>query len=398
MICCRMEESIKPCAWILFCLLPLISLTASGLEVNLTILESAVAKGAVCLDGSPPAYHFAPGFGSGVDSWLVHIEGGGWCHNVTNCLHRKMWRLGSSKAMGSVRFSGILNDHRQFNPYFYNWNKVKVGYCDGSSFTGDIERVDPATKLHYRGARIFAAVMEDLLARGMKNARNALLSGCSAGGLTTVLHCDRFRAFLPAGARVKCLTDGGFFINVNDIAGVDYIKSYFNNIVETHGSAKNLPPSCTSRMSPNMCFFPQYVVPQVRTPLFILNSAYDSWQIRNVLVPPESDPTGAWKQCRADISQCNVNQIEALQGFRRNFLGALGRLETDPSRGYFINSCFAHCQTELTATWKFAHSPVLGNTTVAEAVGVWFYDLRDFKMIDCPYPCDSSCYNNKYNP
>ena len=28
------------------------------------------------------------------------------------------------------------------------------------------------TKLHFRGGRIFNAVMEDLLAKGMKNARN----------------------------------------------------------------------------------------------------------------------------------------------------------------------------------------------------------------------------------
>lgn len=28
----------------------------------------------VCLDGSPPAYHLARGFGSGVNSWLVHFE------------------------------------------------------------------------------------------------------------------------------------------------------------------------------------------------------------------------------------------------------------------------------------------------------------------------------------
>lgn len=25
---------------------------------------------------------------------------------------------------------------------FYNWNRVKVRYCDGSSFTGDVEAVD----------------------------------------------------------------------------------------------------------------------------------------------------------------------------------------------------------------------------------------------------------------
>lgn len=28
----------------------------------------------VCLDGSPPAYHFDKGFGTGVNNWLVHIE------------------------------------------------------------------------------------------------------------------------------------------------------------------------------------------------------------------------------------------------------------------------------------------------------------------------------------
>ena len=30
-------------------------------------------------------------------------------------------------------------------PDFYNWNKVKVRYCDGSSFTGDKEEVDPVS-------------------------------------------------------------------------------------------------------------------------------------------------------------------------------------------------------------------------------------------------------------
>ena len=29
---------------------------------------------AVCLDGSPPAYHFDKGFGAGINNWLVHID------------------------------------------------------------------------------------------------------------------------------------------------------------------------------------------------------------------------------------------------------------------------------------------------------------------------------------
>lgn len=41
----------------------------------------------------------------------------------------------------------------------------------------------------------------------------ALLSGCSAGGLATLIHCDDFREILPKDANVKCLVDAGFFLN-----------------------------------------------------------------------------------------------------------------------------------------------------------------------------------------
>ena len=47
-----------------------------------------------------------------------------------------------------------------------------------------------------------------------KYTSQAMLSGCSAGGLASMLHCDNFRAIFPGIARVKCLADGGFFIDV----------------------------------------------------------------------------------------------------------------------------------------------------------------------------------------
>ncbi|KAG7952314.1 hypothetical protein I3843_12G053000 [Carya illinoinensis] len=72
---------------------------------------------AVCLDGSPPAYHWDKGFGAGMNNWLVHIEGGGWCNNITTCLSRKNTRLGSSKQMAKeIAFSGIMSKYRMFNP------------------------------------------------------------------------------------------------------------------------------------------------------------------------------------------------------------------------------------------------------------------------------------------
>ncbi|XP_031114175.1 pectin acetylesterase 11-like [Ipomoea triloba] len=117
-------------------------------------------KGAVCLDGSPPAYYLDKGEGKGSN----------------NC-----------------------------------WNRVYIHYCDESSFTGGVESV--TNNVTYRGARIFNAIVDDLRQRGMNNAQNAILAGSSAGGLAAILHCDRFRSFLPEAARVKSLADSAIFIH-----------------------------------------------------------------------------------------------------------------------------------------------------------------------------------------
>nr|GMD85708.1 pectin acetylesterase 8-like [Ipomoea batatas] len=94
---------------------------------------------------------------------------------------------------------------------FFNWNKVLITYCDGGSFTGDTETVYNGTKLSFRGERIFNAVMQELLQKGMGMAENALLLGSSAGGIATTLHCDGFRQLIPNACRVKCLSDAAYF-------------------------------------------------------------------------------------------------------------------------------------------------------------------------------------------
>ena len=65
-----------------------------------------------------------------------------------------------------ANFTGILSNEQKFNPGmtflchlliwlmqinkfpfpfldFYDWNRVRVRYCDGASFTGDVEAVNP---------------------------------------------------------------------------------------------------------------------------------------------------------------------------------------------------------------------------------------------------------------
>ncbi|KAL5068699.1 hypothetical protein RYX36_019586 [Vicia faba] len=88
--------------------------------VGITFIQSAAAKGAVCLDGTLPAYHFDRGYGSGANSWIVNLEGGAWCNNVRTCVYRKTTRRGSSNFMEkAIPFTGIMSNNPRENPGFF---------------------------------------------------------------------------------------------------------------------------------------------------------------------------------------------------------------------------------------------------------------------------------------
>ncbi|XP_074379194.1 pectin acetylesterase 5-like isoform X2 [Apium graveolens] len=361
--------------------------------VPLTLLRNATLTGAFCLDGSLPGYHFQKGFGSGSGHWLLHLQGGAWCNTIASCSDRKTTSLGSSKYMEQeVLFPGILSSDPSQNPDFFSWNKVVIRYCDGASFAGHPEsEFNNSTKLFFRGQLIWKAAIDEILSLGLSNARQAFLTGCSAGGLAALIHCDDFRDFLPKDAKVKCLSDAGFFLNEKDIAGNHTIQSYYHDLVQFQ------------------CFFPQEFTSSIKTPVFLVNSAYDSWQIQNILAPVSSDFSGEWFKCRLNIRSCSPSQIGILQDFRKSLLKALnGFLQLNG--GVFINSCFIHCQS-LAEIWHGPASPKINNKvcslhdvliymllyccfsgqTVAESVGEWYFNDKTVQQIDCPYPCNPTC-------
>ncbi|XP_042400599.1 pectin acetylesterase 2-like [Zingiber officinale] len=346
----------------------------------------------MCLDGTVPGYHFDPGFGSGANNWLVDLEGGAWCNNVRTCVYRKKTNRGSSNYMEKqIEFSAKLSNKVEENPDFYNWNRVRVRYCDSGSFAG--EGYDEANGLYFRGQRIWTVVMEELMSKGMRSAEKALLSGCSAGGLSSLLHCDQFRALFPSSTVVKCFSDAGFFLDAVDVSGGRSLRSVFQGVVSIQGVTKNLPASCTSRMEASLCFFPQNIVDGIKTPTFILNAAYDVWQLQESLAPKNADPQGYWKDCKFNHSKCNASQIQFLQGFRDEMINDLQGFSAIKQSGLFINSCFDHCQSERQERWLGDNSPAIGNKGIAKSVGDWYFERSEVKAIDCPYPCDNTCHH-----
>ncbi|XP_057786884.1 pectin acetylesterase 8-like isoform X2 [Salvia miltiorrhiza] len=354
-------------------------------KLNFTLLETAVPIGAVCLDGSPPAYAYVEGSGNGSTNWIVYMEGGGWCVSQQDCLNRSRTYLGSSQPQYTdqrgVSFTGILDSYTEFNPYFYNWHKVYIHYCDGSVYMSDIDQVDPSNNLTFRGGRIYDAMMEEMLHKGMGHAHNAILTGGSAGGLSTILHCDRFRALFSNTTKVKCVSDSGFFIRgEGELANES--GRHFAQVIATHELAALLPRSCTSKRDPNLCLFPEYLVGDIATPLFLVESAFDTVQISNNFIYTVRGGWGPtqWSNCFNDLAGCNSTQTGIIKDFGAIFIETLLKLNNSWSGGMFVDSCYLH--THILERYNWICSPSLHNKTMGQAIADWFFEGSSFRVID----------------
>ncbi|CAH9099723.1 unnamed protein product [Cuscuta epithymum] len=348
---------------------------AAQQNVSLTFVDHAVEKGAVCLDGSPSVYYFDQGEGQGLDNWLIFLEGGGWCSNQSECKERSESKYGSSTLRDQYRDfeASLLSNDSQENPKFYNWNRVYVPYCDGSSFTGNTEAADSVTNVTYRGLRIFEATMADLLAKGMEQAQNALLSGSSAGGVAAFVHCDRFRDLLPITAQVKCLSLASYFLHMDDSMGGGYFENAFEALITLHGSTEALPSLCTSIMSrPSLCFFPQYLTSYVKTPTFIAMSSFDHIQIRYNLSP-------AHETCLLNFN-CTLEQKRAIQDLRWDLFQALPKAHPFV-RGFWFTHCIAH---ELPYNWNDVKKmeSIMGDETLPRVFDDWYFNYQYLLVID----------------
>ncbi|XP_057799656.1 pectin acetylesterase 11-like [Salvia miltiorrhiza] len=362
-------------------------------KVPFTPLLNATQKGAVCVDGSPDGYYLQPGSGDGAKNWLIYINGGGWCENITTCRDRFNEYNGNSRisfsnipnSNGTLSvakdFTGILSQNQAINPDFYNWNRIYVTYCDQASFLGDTVVDDGQGPIvQFRGSRNFDALVEDLLAKGIGAGENVILSGRSAGGLATILHCDGFRARLPNVGRVKCLSDAGFFIRAENVANADYRDQFFASVIQLHNISSLLPATCTQIRDPSLCLYPEYLVGDIQTPLFILNSAFDFFQLQARVVPPNSPDLDRWKFC-LNNTRCTAADTQLLNDFGGAFFQTINNLPYNPSRGMFIYACYAHSVAYREEYWSPNSTVKLGNLTMLEAFGDWYFDRNSVILI-----------------
>jgi O-palmitoleoyl-L-serine hydrolase len=251
---------------------------------NLTLFPPS--SPAVCLDGTPAGIYYRPGVGAGASTWIIEMEGGGWCVSLDDCVSRSKTALGSSSswpATGSPTMDGgshgLFSNSCADNPHFCNSSMVHVNYCDGASFAGSVAAPVNVngTNLFFAGRAILDAALAHALALGMADATAVIFKGCSAGGLATILHLDYVAATLRAaipGVAVVGLPDAGYFLNHTSTTGSPTYTPLYQTVATMQNVTYSVDESCVAAhggpTSPTAwaCFMAQYTAPYLTTPAF----------------------------------------------------------------------------------------------------------------------------------
>lgn len=312
------------------------------------------ATGALALDGTPAALYLRPGVGANKSNIILFWEGGGWCESLEDCVSRSKTALGSSTFLtAGYSARDVLSPNCTLNPYFCDWSMVYAQYLDGTSRSGNVEApvVVGNSTIYFRGHRIREATIDALLSPSgpgaglpsLSAAPRLLVTGSSAGGLTSILHIDEIaravRAVNPS-CDVRVVPEVGFFLDGQDIWDKRIMTSVFTRVAAfsnvSGGAPEQVNAACALSKPADkrwQCFMAQYTLPHLTTPSFVVNSMVDEWQAENVLAPdldyastvrtyPPFKPCIAAPTVTASAS-CNATQARQWVGYGQQFLAGL---------------------------------------------------------------------------
>jgi hypothetical protein len=267
---------------------------ASPDGVPLTWIDNALARKAVCNDGTPAGYYLAPGSGAGATTWLIHLQGGGFCYDFDSCQRREQNPTQETSMSSSAwpletvgNGNGLMSADPVENPDFNTANRVYIRYCSSDVFSG---ATDPysGNPWYFRGRTILQAILDDLSNPALTPTPNlgaattVILSGGSAGGIAVFPNLDWVANYLLTRlgvSNVYGLSDAGWLM---DIPPYDSDLPRFDEQLQPAyaywQAPGNLDAGCAvANVSQEWrCYIGQYAYPFIATPLFVYNSQYDA--------------------------------------------------------------------------------------------------------------------------
>lgn len=350
--------------------------------VPITWVRDAIARKAVCNDGSPSGYYFAPTT-SGSTVWIIHLQGGGFCYDNESCVSRKNnptkdtsvsslhWETNPPEGEGN----GILSPNLPENPYFFDANHVYMRYCSSDFFSGnrDLQIFDPIHGLipwYFHGRDIIRTTFEDLGSPidpelpSLQDASKVLLSGGSAGGVSIFPVLDWAAGQLESMygiSYVRGLSDAGWLVDISPY--LPYIQPISVQLQSAYSywyAQGNLDSDCEAANTGNewRCFVGKFAYNNIGTPIFIYNSQYD----RDALLV-----LGA-------IQPYDESEMRYREQYRSEIVVSL-RPES------IMNAFVPISEEHAIAVHPESQRVIINGLSLQDLVGPWFFDAAGIRKL-----------------
>jgi hypothetical protein len=216
--------------------------------------------------------------------------------------------------------------------------------------------------LWFRGIRNLDATLDDLIKyHGLGDAETLVLTGGSAGGLSTFLHVDRVAARLPK-AFVTAKPVCGFFLDHGNagnqsqpgMQGVNYTYTNFMRYVfHMQNASGSLSEQCQSSFGPDeawKCIMAPHAAPFIQTPWFAQQSRFDHWQLAEETFLPciQTEPYHP-PYPNLDNAGCTPGQQQVVEQYGPQFMEQFEPVVRSSNRnGAFLDACIIHGSTTST--------------------------------------------------
>ena len=170
---------------------------------------------------------------------------------------------------------------------------------------------------------MLASLVRELIGMGLGDAKQVLLTGTSAGGVAAMLQADNVRAMLPTTVEVfKAISFAGWF-RTNAAACKDATRcpwpvamKHAFTMQDMRGSDDEQEKACL-RKHGWRCVHSGLAARRVKAPLFVVQSALDSWSLANIWrgSEPEHAREVPKRSCIGScFESCSVEETHDLNG------------------------------------------------------------------------------------
>lgn len=330
-------------------------------------------------DGTPGGYYIATGSGTGVNQWLVYLEGSMFCWSATSCTERyddhQYWMSSSSWAPEMAQGGIFATDGT--SPWGVA-NRVYVKYCSSDLWSGNVGASASTFNYSFRGSRIVAAVITDLLTnQGLAAGDSLLFGGCSAGAIGAMNNLDAVAAQLPPGIGFKGLLDAAALMNIQP-SGWPWsselipLQTLLQEVVAVINPV--FPAVCALRfpLATWKCLVGQYRMPLLSTPFFVNAPQFDEFELMY-----DTD----------NYAPSTAAQLAFVEEFQTGTLSLIASLPT--GTGVFSPTCLVHC---LSGQNTFTNVTV-GGISMEQALSSWFDGATGVKVVSsCTgWACVNAC-------